>query len=167
MAISKVNPSEETTDLSIPKGYRPMSVGNRSLEVGEKAGWHRHWFRGTASNMARAQQAGYRFVEKDEIELNDLTFAGGDDKGTDLGSRVSVISGDDAGLPGQAGRLYLMECPEHLWKYSQSLIMEQNDATADALKGGMVGAGSQGETGKDVGNRYMKEKVTAPLFNRK
>lgn len=167
MENNKVNPTEDTTDLSIPKGYRAMSVGQRRLEVGDKPGWHRHWFRGNPSNLARAQQAGYRYVEKGETELNDLDLAGGNGEGSDLGSRISVISGDAIGTAGQAGRLYLMECPEHLWKYAQSILMEQIDATAEALKGGTVGVGSQGETGRDVGSRYMKEKATAPLFNRK
>src|SRR5215510_12826830 len=82
-------------ELQLPKGYRPMSSGQRRLEVPDKPGWHRHWFRGNAANLNRAQQAGYRFVDPDDISLNDFDLAGsGDSVGSDMGTRVSVISGD-------------------------------------------------------------------------
>lgn len=146
--------------IKLPKGYRPMSVGQRRLEVPPLDGFHLHWFRGTSSNIARAKQAGYEFVDPDEVSLNDLDL-GGDgesDKGSDLGTRVSVISGDDVGENGQAGRLYLMKCPEELYEYSQSLLGKQLDDTVDALKGGSVGTSKDGqETRTDAQNRYLKE----------
>jgi hypothetical protein len=160
---SKANPAEEKADLSIPAGYKPMSVGMRRLEVAEKDGWHRHWFRATAGNIARAKQAGYRFVEQDEVDLNDFDLAGdGQSKGTDLGSRVTVTSGDGT------DKLVLMECPEHLYQHGQNIHMEEVHKTAEALKGGMVGKGKQGETGKDVENRYSEVSVKGRnLFTRK
>lgn len=167
-ASSKNNPSKEVEELVLPPGYKPMSVGQRALEVSEKVGWHRHWFRGTPSNIARAKQAGYRFVEKEDVDLNDPDVAGGEGlKGTDLGTRVSVISGDDADSTGQPNRLYLMECPENLFEYAQSILQKTVDMTADALRGGTVGAGNDGETGKDVAKRYLKEGKVPSLFNRK
>jgi hypothetical protein len=168
MVNTKSNPTVESKELSLPPGYKPMSVGQRALEVTEKEGWHRHWFRGTPSNIARAQQAGYRFVEKEDVDLNDPDIAGGNElKGTDLGSRVSVISGDDADPTGQPNRLYLMECPENLFEYAQSLLMKDVDMTAEALRGGTIGKGQQGETGTDVANRYLKDGKVPSLFNRK
>src|SRR5574340_519779 len=90
MANEKANPANKKFEL--PKGYRPMSVGQRRLEVAPIDGYHLHWFRGNPGNIARAQQAGYEFVQKDEVSLNDFDLAGDgeDDKGSDLGSRVSV-----------------------------------------------------------------------------
>ena len=169
MANPKENPAEGKGELSLPKNYRPMSVGQRRLEVAEIPGYHLHWFRGTPGNLARAAQAGYTFVERDEVELNDLDLAGGDDgSGTDLGSRVSVISGDDVETKGQAGRLYLMKCREEIWRYAQSLHGEQVDSIAESLRGGMVGAGQAGETGKDVNNRYLQERTKIPkLFSKR
>lgn len=146
--------------VKLPKGYRPMSVGQRRLEVPPIDGYHLHWFRGTSSNIARARQAGYEFVEPDEVSLNDLDLggAGDSDKGSDLGTRVSVISGDDIGESGQAGRLYLMKCPEDLYEYAQSLLSSQLDTTVDALKGGSIGSSKDGqETRVDAANRYLKE----------
>jgi hypothetical protein len=151
---SKSNPAQESGELSLPPGYRPMSVGQRRLEVPEKEGWHRHWFRGNPGNIAKARQAGYRFVEKDEVTLNDFDIAGDDEgKGTDLGTRVSVSSGDGP------ERLYLMECPERLFQYAQSLHMDQVHQTAEALKGGMIGRGKEGETKDDTSKRYSEVNV--------
>jgi hypothetical protein len=162
----KQNPA--TGKLPLPKGYRPMSVGQRRLEVPPIEGYHLHWFRGSPSNISRALQAGYAFVEPEEVSLNDLDLGGGDgDKGTDLGNRVSVVSGDDVGHNGQPGRLYLMKCPTEWYEHAQGLLASQVDATADALRGGKVGVSQDGqETRTDAGNRYLKE-MKAPLLTRK
>ena len=164
----KSNPTVESGELTLPANYKPMSVGQRALEITPKEGWHRHWFRGSPGNLARARQAGYRPVSKEDVELYDPDLAGGSEgKGTDLGSMVSVISGDDADATGQPNRLYLMECPENLFEYAQSLLMKDVDMTAEALRGGMIGKGQQGETGTDAANRYLKEGKVPSLFNRK
>lgn len=169
MANEKQSPANKK--LELPKGYRPMSAGQRRLEVPPIEGYHLHWFRGTPSNLKRAQQAGYSFVDADEIDLNDFDIAGDDSSntGTDMGSRVSVISGDDVGTNGQPGRLYLMKCPQELYEYAQSLHNDQVDATAEALRGGQVGIGKNGESRIDAENRYVKEvKITGQnLLTRK
>jgi len=118
--------------------------------------------------LARAQQAGYEFVGKEEVSLNDFDLAGGDEsKGTDLGSRVSVISGDDVGVNNQPGRLYLMKCPLELYEYAQSLLGDIVDHTVEALKGGKVGVSQDGqETKVDASNRYLKE-AKSSLLTRK
>ena len=165
-ADNKANPA--TGELQLPKGYKPMSVGQRRLEVPEKPGWHRHWFRGMPSNLQRAQQAGYKFVDPEDIDLNSFDLAGvdTDEKGTDLGTRVSVTSGDDIGVGGQPGRLYLMECPEALYEYAQGILREGNTQTVDALRGGQVGAGKNGETRDDRSKRYTKD-IALNLFKPK
>lgn len=158
----KNNPANEK--MKLPKGYKPMSVGQRRLEVPEIEGYHLYWFRGEPGRINRAQQAGYEFVEPDEVDLNDLDLAGDglNGKGTDMGTRVSVISGDDVGSNGQPGRLYLMKCPNELYEYAQGLLNKQVDDTVEALRGGKVGVSKDGqETRADASNRYLKEmKVT-------
>lgn len=163
----KTNPASEAMEL--PKGYRPMSVGQLRLEVPEKNGWHRHWFRGTSSRLARAQQAGYRFVDPEEVDPNNFDLAGDSESGgsTDLGTRVSVISGDEAGKDGQPGRLYLMECPDHIFVHAQGILQETVDNIAEQIKGGTVGIGQTGENRKDMSQRYLKDGKTPSLFNRK
>jgi hypothetical protein len=68
------NPANEK--LKLPKGYRPMSVGMRRLEVPAIDGYHLHWFRGNPGNLNRALLAGYEFVEPEEVDLNDFDLAG-------------------------------------------------------------------------------------------
>lgn len=142
----------------VPADFTPMTSATLRLEVPKRDGWHRHWFRGTPERIARAQKAGYRFVDEREVSLNNFDL-GGDAKesgNSDLGSRVSVISGDDVDTTGQPGRLYLMECPEHLYQRSKAILDQRNDDVATALRGGNIGKGAQGETTVDQNNRYMK-----------
>lgn len=158
--------NEKTNPANIPglpKGYRPLTSATLRLEVPEREGYHRHWFRGTPERIARAQQAGYSFVDKDDIgdAVNNFDLAGdSDDSGnTDMGTRVSVISGDDLGSDGQPGRMYLMECPKEIYDYAQSILKDTNDGIAAALRGGDIGKGEAGETAVDSQHRYRKGKA--------
>lgn len=165
----KEQQSPANEKLELPKNYKPMSTATLRLEVPNKPGWHRHWFRGTPGRLSRAQQAGYRFVDQGDCDVNNFDLAG-DSKSagsTDLGSRVSVSAGDEGSVEGQAGRMYLMECPENLFEHSQEILGERLDKIADALKGGMVGAGEKGETSRDVANRYMKNTKSPSLFTKR
>tara|TARA_R110000868_G_scaffold198249_1_gene444567 strand:+ start:1291 stop:1800 length:510 start_codon:yes stop_codon:yes gene_type:complete len=156
----------------LPKGYRPMTSATMRLEVPERDGYHRHWFRGTGERLARAQQAGYTFVNPADTQVNNFDLGGdsNDSGNTDLGSRVSIVSGDELDNSGQPGRMYLMECPEHLYDYSQKILEERNESVAEALRGGKLGTGYDGETGTDSQNRYVKGKspdLFTPRKNRR
>lgn len=155
------NPANGIEDL--PKDFVPMTSATLRLQVPHKDGWHRHWFRGTPERIQRARQAGYRFVDKTDPSVSvrnfDLGGSEAEDGSTDLGSRVSVISGDDIGSDGQPGRLYLMECPQHYYEAAQKILADRNESVAAAIRGGTTGAGSNGETGSDVGKRYTKGEV--------
>lgn len=160
MAEDQVNPANEIA--GVPSDYRPMSEASLKLEIPKKPGYHRHWFRGTAERIARAQQAGYRFVDRGEVPVNSFDLAGdGKDGNTDLGTRVSVISGDDVDTRGQPSRLYLMECPMELFERSQAIIEERNDSVAEALRGGNFR--DRGESQADFKHRYVKG-ATPSLF---
>lgn len=157
------NPSNRP---ELPKGYQPMSQGTKRLDVPQRDGYHRRWFRGDQGRIQKAIRAGYTFVDQEDVELNNFDL-GGDAKesgSTDLGTRVSVISGDGADSTGQPNRLYLMECPEELYEYSRGLIEERNESIAEALRGGQIGAGHDDETQMDRSQRYVKSKVP-DLFN--
>lgn len=162
------NPSNVKDKSALPAGYQPMSVGIQTLAVPEKDGYHRRWFRGEPGRLMRAQRAGYTFVDSSEVEIYN-TDLGGDAStsgSTDLGTRVSVISGDGADSSGQASRMYLMECPLELYEYSRGLLEERNDGVAEALRGGKLGAGgSEDESAKDVSSRYRMKGDIPDLFN--
>lgn len=155
--------------VNIPKDFRPMNSASLKLEVPIREGYHRHWFRGTAERIARAQQAGYRFVDPDDIgdAVYNSDLAGDVKSGgsTDLGSRVSVISGDDVDSNGQPGRLYLMEVPQELYDISQKVLDDRNESVAGALRGGMMGS-EQDVNRHDTNSRYLTKSTKIPdLFN--
>lgn len=150
----KVNPSEgDFPDDFVPI---PMTSGTLRLAVPARAGYHRHWFRGTPERIARAKAAGYRMVSEDSVKINNFDL-GGDAKRTgnsDLGSSVSVITGEDADNSGQPSRLYLMECRDEHFALAQKALYDRNESIADALRGGKIGAGQDGETDSDISKRY-------------
>ncbi len=155
---NKANPANAVERSVIPKDFQPMSAGVRKLEVPERPGFHRRWIRSDAGRIAKAQRAGYRFVDADAVDLNNFDL-GGDAKesgNTDLGTRVSVISGDGADATGQPGRLYLMECPIEYYEASRSIIDDRNEAIAETLRGGNAGRGQNGESSYDAEKRYTK-----------
>lgn len=151
------NPANST--VAVPDNYIPMSTGVMRLAVPQKEGYHRHWFRGTQERISRALQAGYKFVDKDDetVAIRNFDLGGGleDSKGTDLGSRVSVVSGDDVDSHGQPGRLYLMECPTELFNHAQKILEARNESIAQSIRGGTLGAGQGGENRTDAANRYI------------
>lgn len=163
----KENPASKP--LELPKDYKPMSSATLRLEVPEKQGWHRHWFRGTPQRLQRAQQAGYRFVDPSEVDINNFDLAG-DSKAagsTDLGTRVSIASGDDTAGNNQPTRLYLMECPQEYYEYAQKLLEKEVDKVAETLRGGKVGTTASGETVDDATKRYLKKGSETSLFHKR
>ncbi len=155
------NPANEQAVAVLPRDYKPMSSAQMKLEVPQKDGYHRHWFRGEPNRIYRAQQAGYRFVDPKEIDINNFDL-GGDAKSsgnTDMGSRVSLITGDGLDNTGQPSRLYLMECPLELYEKSMSHIADLNEGVAAAVRGGQIGA-EQDESAADTKTRYVKDVPT-------
>lgn len=154
----------------LPKGFKPMTSAVLRLEVPEREGYHRHWFRGTPERLARAQQAGYRFVDPSDetVSVNNFDLAGDSEEGgsTDLGSRISVISGDDVDAAGQPGRLYLMECPMEYYEAAQRILADRNESIAEAIRGGTTGSGQHGETRADASKRYTRD-LSVNLFTPK
>lgn len=156
------NPAEQKRKAISLKDLQPMSKGVPKLEVPEKEGYVRRWFRGDPGRIQRAMRAGWTFADANEVELNNFDL-GGDakaDGNTDLGTRVSVISGDEADSTGQPSRLYLMECPEEVYAYSRGFQADRNESIAEALRGGKIGAGYEGESDEEIDTtRYVKGAV--------
>ena len=160
----KVNPANEVVVAEVPDNYIPMSVPTLRLQVPPKAGYFRYWFRGDANRIQRAMQAGYKFVHPDDVRINNFDLGGSasNSGNTDLGTRVSVTSGDDVGPDGNPNRLYLMEIPLELYERGQKHLEERNDQVAAALRSGLLGA--DGEDSGDKKARYSKSGVP-DLFN--
>ncbi len=156
----KANPANAP---ALPDGYKPFSEGSLKLEVPERPGWHRHWFRGEPGRIERARQAGYTHVTSGDVKVANQDL-GGDaksDGNSDLGSLVSIVSGG-VSEDGQPERMYLMECPDEIYEYAQSILADRNESVAAALRGGTIGADK--ESRGDASHRYVKGTVP-DLFN--
>lgn len=162
------NPAERPGRRMAERQRVPMSVPVQRLHVPDIPGFHLHWFRGTSDRISRAQQAGYEFVAPEEISLNNLDIGGESamSGNTDMGSRVSVVSGDETDRGGQPVRLILMKLRMELWNEDVERLIDRSEQTAAALRGGQVGAGQAGrESPADVAQRYVKQAQN--LFTRK
>jgi len=159
--MSEQNPANDVKVSEIPEGYIPMSAPVQRLQVPEMPGFKLHWFRGEPGRIARAQRAGYRFVDETEVRVNNFDLGGSKDNSgnTDLGTRVSIEAGEDD------GRLYLMKVPQELYDYAQKLLGREVDSVVDALTSGKVGSEND-EEASDTANRYVQRKRTK-LFKKR
>jgi len=144
--------------------YR-WSSGRRRLEVNAIPGYRLYWHK--TSDIADAIAGGWEFVHKEEVSLNS-TSIGGDveqDKGTDLGSRVSIM-----GSPGAQERLYLMKLHQ---EYAAEYQRDRMRANVEPLRSIFIGekildpnqeASAPGLSGPGP-LTYVKTKYT-PLFQR-
>ena len=147
-----LNPANEPEKVKTSRTRIPVSLPLGKVGVPEVPGYHLHWMRGEQSRLQRALAGGYTFVEQDEVQLNGIGLAdsAADHGSTDMGSRVSVISGGDTHA-GQPERLYLMKIKEEFWNEDQAALLDRNESIAAAIRGdrGLV------QTGGDNSNRYV------------
>ena len=101
------------------------------------------------------------FVDEREIKINNVSL-GGDSAisgNTDLGSRVSVVSGQEVGKDGQPTRLILMKIKQEWWEEDQKQVEARNDKVRRSLLGGMIGA--ENDRPGDTQHRYVDNARTA------
>ncbi len=142
MAIEKLNPGSARDARPAERKRIPMSVPVQRLEASEIPGYHLHWFTGSQERLQRAIDGGYEFVDERELKINNVSL-GGDSTAsgnTDMGSRVSVISGQEVGKDGQPTRLILMKIKQEWYEEDQKLVEDRNDLVAASLRGGVLGA---------------------------
>lgn len=151
---SPANPKPVEAARKEPKRI-PMSIPVARLSVPEIPGYHLHWFSGEA-RVQRALRAGYEFVEEDETVVNDRSASGGENQ--DMGSRVSVFSGDEVDNRNEPVRLYLMKIREELWEEDQAALTDRSKGMLEALNvgnGDMSGA----PPGSDASHRYARAEL--------
>lgn len=156
--MDRINPATKTEVVAAERKRIPMSVPVQALEVPDIPGYHQHWFSGTPERIQRAKDGGYEFVDENEVIPNAVTLGGNSavSGNTDMGSRVSVVSGQEVGMDGQPNRLILMKIKEEWWLEDQKLIEARNTEIRDALLGGMVGA--ENDAPGDSQFRYVDQK---------
>lgn len=153
-----LNPANEPGKTDAERKRTPMTLPMRKLEVSEIAGYHLYWMRGSPQRLAQAERAGYEFVTEDDVKLNNLDL-GGDaavSGNTDMGSKVSTVTGDDL-VEGQPMRLYLMKIREEWWQEGQKILEDRSEKIADSFRRGLIGHDQPGAG--DTSNRYTKGKV--------
>jgi len=141
MAIEKLNPASRPQRNAERKRV-PMSVPVQRLAAPDIPGYHLHWFVGTQERLQRALDGGYEYVDDRELKLNNASLGGESTASgnTDMGSRVSIVSGQEVGKDGQPTRLILMKIKQELFEEDQKLVDNRNERVAAALRGGMIGA---------------------------
>jgi hypothetical protein len=157
------------------QGYISMSVPRQRLAAPEIPGFHTHWFMGLPDRVHQAMQAGYTWVDQDEVELSDFDLAGDGRPigGTDLGSRVSTVAGGLYEGTMQPQRLYLMKIPEWLWEKHQKPLDDINESIAAALRGDRPAISTSAQDdkaarGQDFSHRYQSDAgKKKTLFHRK
>ncbi len=158
MAIEKLNPG---TKVGTSERKRiPMSVPVQKLEAPDIPGYHLHWFNGTPERLQRALDGGYEFVDEREVKPKNVSL-GSDSTAsgnTDMGSRVSVVSGTEIGRDGQPLRLVLMKIKQEWYEEDQKLIDQRNEQVAASIRGGAVGA--ENERAGDAQHRYVDKNRT-------
>ena len=150
--MDKLNPASIAGKTAAERKRIPMSVPVQRLEAPEMPGYHLHWFIGTQERLQRALDAGYEFVDERELKINNVSLGGDSTKSgnTDMGSRVSVVSGQEVGKDGQPTRLILMKIKQEWYEADQQLVIDRNEKVAAALRGGLLGA----ENDKPGDTRY-------------
>jgi len=159
MTLEKLNPA--TSPVAAERRRIPMSVPVLKLETAEIPGYHLHWFNNDAARIQRALDGGYEFVDEREIKINNVSLGGTSavTGNTDLGTRVSVVSGQEVGRDGQPARLVLMKIKQEWWEEDRKVLEAKSKQVRDSLIGGMVGA--EHETGTDRQHRYVDKARTA------
>lgn len=142
----------------------PLSVPRRRLEVAPIPGMVLYWFK--ESNISVALDAGYDFVDRTEVSLNQVNEANPSDSSgnTDLGSRVSIVAGtDERGLP---ERLVLMKIREDWWREDREVLDSTNAEVIQSIFGrGVIAGATQG----DHSQSYVRTNLaqgSGKLFNR-
>lgn len=159
--MKNLNPATRSERKDSERKRIPMSVPVQRLEAPEIPGYHLHWFLGTPERIQRAIDGGYEFVDERDIKINNVTL-GGDSAvsgNTDMGSRVSVVSGQEVGKDGQPTRLILMKIKQEWYEEDQRLVEKRNDEVAAALRGGHLG--EERENPQDARHRYVDKSRTA------
>lgn len=164
--LAAFNPANPNGLAAEPARRRriPLSVPRRKLEAEPIPGYVLYWFKET--NIPHALDAGYEFVEKTEVRLNQVNEANPSDTSgsTDLGNRVSVI-GDKVGERGVPERAVLMKIREEFWREDREALDNINAQTFQAIFGGQILGAEKGDHSQSYVNVSMAQ-GSGRLLNR-
>lgn len=135
MADSKSNnPANQPEKRVTERGRIPMSIPMQKLATPPIEGYFTHWFVGTPARISQALRAGFEFVDGDEVELQECGIADLN-QNSDMGSRVSIVSGNDPTASAGENELVLMKLRQEYRDDDLAKMAERNEAVAAALRG--------------------------------
>ena len=159
-----LNPANATRAITADNRV-PMSLPLQKLEAPKLIGFHTHWMRSDESRIRQAMRAGYTFVEQADLDeaggdINNFDLAGDAKAGgsSDMGSRITVLSGSETDRAGRPVRLVLMKLPAEWRKQDMARQAQASDNVVAALRSEQ--GVSQEEAAKrqhDTSNRYRGE----------
>jgi hypothetical protein len=175
MAIEASNPaSKPAAELAKAAEARrriPMSVPTRKMEVPEIVGFRMYWF--VEENVPRAIQAGYEFVNQDEVPLHqrNVATASSVSGNADLGSQIRLIAGVDEG--GKMRHQVLMKIRNEWYEEDKAALEQKNAQIMRSIFQNEEILGADKYKGSDLQTAYVdkdRTNVTGPktkaLFNR-
>ena len=156
MEMKDLNPASPAGKTAAERKRIPMGTPVQRLEAPDMPGFHLHWFTSSSSRIQRALDGGYEFVDEREVKTNNVSLGGDSTQSgnTDMGSRVSVVSGSEVGKDGQPVRMVLMKIKQEWYDEDQKLVEQRNQSVVDTLLGGLAGGG-------DTSQRYVDKTRTA------
>lgn len=159
--IAQPNPANAASPSAAAARRRvPMNIPRRKLEVDPLPGFRLYWHK--ESDVDRAFQAGYEFVDKKEVHLNSRQIGAPRGLGgnTDLGSNVSIVGTAETGE-----RLVLMKIRiEHYLEDKKELFQHNARALASIFTGEKI-VFPDGSSGPPDSRTYVKSPLK-PLFLR-
>ena len=154
-----------TNTVAAQRKRIPLSMPVLRLEVPPIPGYNLRWLVNTPERIQRALEGGYEFVTETEVRPNNVSLGGTSavTGNQDLGTRVSVVSGQEVGKDGQPARLVLMKLKTEWAEEDRKLLEDRNTLVRDSLIGGMLGA--ERDASGDRQHRYVdKNRTQVPDF---
>lgn len=167
MAIESVSPANRASRRSDSVRI-PMSAPRQKLSVPEIPGFYMYWMKGTPDRLEQALDSGYEFVDRKETSLPNHSL-GGDtslEGNSDLGTRVSVLAGEELGADGQPIRLYLMKIKQEWHEEDLKAQGAQSEKLRSTLLSGQVGS-EQDRGAGDNQARYVGSETNRNMFQPK
>jgi hypothetical protein len=142
----------------------PMSAPRAKLSTPDIPGFHSHWLNDYPGRLLQASQGGYEFVSPEEALVSSRDLAGDVvGKGTDLGSRISVVVGKNE--DGTPLRAYLMKIRNEWYKEDQLASQERVDAVHEGMRQGKQQVDGEGVA--DARQRYVKSAKMQSTYSRR
>lgn len=153
MSKHESNPANETAFRVTEDNRIPLGMPETTLELPKIEGYVCYWFLDSPGRIMRAVKAGWEFINRDEVQLNQHGVANSmlEDGNSDLGDRVSVYGAQSE--HGKTQMLYAMKIREDWYKADEARKLGRVAQVVEAIRGHVVGAGN--ESAEDGANyRY-------------